>query len=1123
MIPRPFLAVSAVIALASSLWAPAQGQETESTEVFQEKGRTYLRIHRGAAGEEVEPAGVPDRLIVKLRPGRDKAFLQAVPGARKLGNNSDLLLVPLPPGLEAREAARRYAKLPEVLYAEPDAVASLAAIPNDTRWSEQWNMVKIGAPAAWDTQTSSSDVVVAVLDTGINFAHPDLQPNVWTNPLDGSHGFTCLNGTVTPGGQDDNGHGTHVAGVVGAMGNDGLGVAGVNWSVQLLSLKAFNSSGNANTSDILLCIDKLVELKQSGINIRVSNHSWTTTVFSQALQEALVRAENAGVLQVCAAGNNGRDLDFTPYYPAAFDGHGILAVAATDSGDLPASFSNFGHAAVDLAAPGVDVLSTVPSGTCISCDASGYKLLSGTSMATPHVSGVAAALFHLNPGLTPAEARDILLQPAGADALSTTSVRAASTTRARLSFAKALAHPWLTAPRLNGFPQMSAPGQVTRSAGSTLTLAATASDSDGDPLSYQWGKNLESGLYGNMLNQLFPPGWVFPPTTRTNPYIFTVPSLAVPVTMDYRAAVNDGRGGSAAAQTWVNVQANPIPGQAPSGTLTVTPTSGPPGTVVTVSYSGTDPEGGSLLWGYNSGGAGGTCCYSTTQTFTHTIHQAGVYRFNGQSIDRELSLSPISSVVVRIGDAVGEPPVVSLTLDVASGPAPLTVSYDATGTYDPDGGTLTFYPVCGVQTGWISLQAGPPTGTCAFDEPGPNQVEVYVQDASGYWDVQRAYVTVLGSFSPDTVAPAVQITSPASGASVTGTVAVNVSASDNEVVKRVELYLDSGVLLGTDTTAPYGVTWNTVAATMGPHTLYAKAYDESGNAATSADVSVTVVDTAPPSVSILSPAFGRSIPNNSPITISASASDPSGVARVELYRDSGVLLGTDTVAPYSLDWTPTALQGSHTLYARAYDEAGNSGTSSTVGVIVVDLTPPAVSITSPAGGSTIPNNAPVTISAAASDDIGVVEVSFFVNSILLGTDTTTPYSLEWNPATATLGSHSFYARAYDGNGNSRTSTSVSVTVADATPPTVSITSPSNGGTVPKNTTVTISASASDNVGVTRVEFFVGSTLTCTDTTSPYTCAWRVPKTAGASYSLQTKAYDARNNLGTSTTVVVTAR
>jgi hypothetical protein len=422
----------------------------------------------------------------------------------------------------------------------------------------------------------------------------------------------------------------------------------------------------------------------------------------------------------------------------------------------------------------------------------------------------------------------------------------------------------------------------------------------------------------------------------------------------------------------------------------------------------------------------------------------------------------------------------------------------------------------------IALQPKPPTGTCTFDEPGPNEIEVYVKDASGYWDVQKAYVTVLGSFSPDTAAPAVQITSPAPGASVTGTVAVNVSASDNEVVTRVELYLDSGVLLGTDTTAPYSVTWNTAAATTGPHTLYAKAYDESGNTATSVDVSVTVLDTAPPSVSILSPAFGSWIPNNASVTISVSASDPAGVARVELYRDSGVLLGTDTTAPYSLDWTPAVLQGSHTLYAKAYDALDNSGNSATVSVFIVDLTPPAVSITSPAAGSTIPNNAPVTISAAASDDIGVVEVSFYVDSILLGTDTTAPYSLEWNPATATLGSHYFYARVSDGNSNSGTSASVSVTVADAIPPSVSITSPANGGTVSKNTTITISASASDNVGVTRVEFFVGSTLTCTDTTSPYTCSWRVPKTVGASYSLQAKAYDARNNVGTSTTVVVTA-
>jgi hypothetical protein len=247
------------------------------------------------------------------------------------------------------------------------------------------------------------------------------------------------------------------------------------------------------------------------------------------------------------------------------------------------------------------------------------------------------------------------------------------------------------------------------------------------------------------------------------------------------------------------------------------------------------------------------------------------------------------------------------------------------------------------------------------------------------------------------------------------------------------------------------------------------------------------------------------------------------VNRVEFYRDSAVLLGTDYAAPYSATWNTGTAAGPHTLYAKAYDDSGNSTTSVTVGVTVPDTIAPTVTMTGPAQGSTLPNNAPATLSASAFDSVGVARVELYRDSgVLLGMDTTAPYSLGWNPSTTTIGSHTLYAKAFDAAGNSGTSANVGVTVVDATPPVVSITSPVNGGTVPKNTTVTIAASASDDVGVTRVELLVGGSLVCTDTTSPYTCAWRVPKPGGASYALQAKAYDANNNVGTSATVLVTA-
>src|SRR5262249_6405523 len=155
----------------------------------------------------------------------------------------------------------------------------------------------------------------------------------------------------------------------------------------------------------VLAFDQVTALKQRGVNIRVTNNSWGSGAFSQALKDAMTRGEAAGILHVCAAGNSNQNADSAPMYPAANDNRGIISVLATDQNDVGGTFTNFGLSGVDIAAPGVSTLSTVPKGNCALCDASGYKLLSGTSMATPHVTGVLAALFHLNPAMTPDQAR----------------------------------------------------------------------------------------------------------------------------------------------------------------------------------------------------------------------------------------------------------------------------------------------------------------------------------------------------------------------------------------------------------------------------------------------------------------------------------------------------------------------------------------------------------------------------------------------------------------------------------------------------------------------------------------------------------------------------------------------
>jgi len=322
---------------------------------------------------------------------------------------------------------------PGVRYAEPDyRLQLLDTVPNDPRFSELYGLNNTGqtggspgadidAPQAWDISTSSSDVVIVSIDTGIDYRHEDLAANMWVNPgeipddgidndgngyVDDLYGIDTANGDSDP--FDDNGHGTHTAGTMAAVGNNGIGVTGIAWNAKLMALKFLSSAGNGSTSDAIAAIQYMTMMKtRYGVNIVVSNNSWGGGESSEALRDAIAASIDAGILFVAAAGNLSSNNDQFPSYPASFDLPGIVSVAATDHRDVLASFSNYGANSVDLAAPGVDILSTTPNNT--------YSRFSGTSMAAPHVAGVAALLADVNPGLSPRELAEILSE--GADRL----------------------------------------------------------------------------------------------------------------------------------------------------------------------------------------------------------------------------------------------------------------------------------------------------------------------------------------------------------------------------------------------------------------------------------------------------------------------------------------------------------------------------------------------------------------------------------------------------------------------------------------------------------------------------------------------------------------------------------
>jgi subtilase family serine protease len=337
--------------------------------------------------------------------------------------------VTLPPGVQVKDAVRSYLDDPAVLYAEPNYIVRAHVIPNDPRFGEQWGLQNTGqmggtpgadinAPGAWDLTTGSSSVVVVIIDSGVDYTHPDLMPNMRratadcnTNGIDDDgNGFAddCYGINTIYGGSDpmdDHFHGTHSAGTIGAVGNNAAGMAGLNWSIGMKACKFLDANGLGTIAGAVACLDYVKSLHDSGVPILATNNSWGGAPYSQALYDAIDAHRQRGILFIASAGNDARDARI--FYPAALSVElsNVITVAATTQFDQLASFSNFGRFVVDLGAPGTSILSTAPGG--------GYALRNGTSMATPHVTGVAALLKAQDPSRDWRAIRNLLL--AGGD------------------------------------------------------------------------------------------------------------------------------------------------------------------------------------------------------------------------------------------------------------------------------------------------------------------------------------------------------------------------------------------------------------------------------------------------------------------------------------------------------------------------------------------------------------------------------------------------------------------------------------------------------------------------------------------------------------------------------------
>ncbi len=389
--------------------------------------------------------------------------------------------------LDVPEAIARFADHPHIAYIEPNYLWSTDIIPNDPSFDLLWGMHNTGqsggtpdadidAPEAWDEFTGTDAVIVGVIDTGVDYNHVDLAANMWINSgeipgngvdddsngyIDDIYGIDAYNGDSDP--IDDHGHGTHCSGTVGAVGDNGIGVVGVNWNVRIMALKFLSAGGSGPTDAAIECVEYATMMGAA-----VTSNSWGGGPYSAALEDAITDAYNAGILFVAAAGNYGDDNDLYPHYPSSYTVPGVVAVGATDHNDERVNVgywaSNYGLTSVDLGAPGLDIYSTMPGNN--------YEYKGGTSMATPHVSGTLALIKGRFPAITADAAKTLLLN--SVDPI------------------PALEGLWVTGGRLNAWKALSGPDSIPPDPVTDLTASATTSTA----VLLQWTAAGDDGFEG---------------------------------------------------------------------------------------------------------------------------------------------------------------------------------------------------------------------------------------------------------------------------------------------------------------------------------------------------------------------------------------------------------------------------------------------------------------------------------------------------------------------------------------------------------------------------------------------------------------------------------------------------